>query len=159
MIRQAMLRSAKPADMADMQELLEDAKQQMRSAGVQQWTIAYPSKMNILTDIQTTQLLVLGDPICSAVTLVRQSDKWAFKRLMVHSRVRGHGIATSILSELITLGQSQGIQHFEISTHNSNAAMIHLIKSLQFKEQNRYRAIDREQLGDFIRFIRLTAIG
>ncbi|KID43513.1 GNAT family N-acetyltransferase [Levilactobacillus brevis] len=156
MLKQSLLRVARTTDLVEMKNLLKNAKQQMQLTGVQQWTSQYPTDSELRIDIQAASLLVLGEPIIGAVTVVQRTDVWVFKRLMVHEAGRGRGLATKILSELMMLGASQGVQHFQIATHPTNVAMVHLLRKLNFQECGRYIAPGREQLGEFIQFDRLT---
>ncbi|MGM0169290.1 hypothetical protein IGI39_003606 [Enterococcus sp. AZ135] len=147
-------RTADLSDYSNILALINDGKEQMKSAGITQWDDSYPSKEVIRQDIEKKHLWLYGDHYEASVT-VSKHDRTAFiHRLVVSSKYQRSGIARFILSDII---QQEKIIHdvtqLKISTNHSNIPIQHLLASLNFVPCRIYTMPGREQFGDFTEFI------
>ncbi len=64
-------------------------------------------------------------------------------RVAISSNYRGQGLSKLLFSNLLTVGQMQGIKNFRIDTHRNNKAMQHIVENFNFKRRGIIKVNDQ----------------
>ncbi|KAF5438691.1 GNAT family N-acetyltransferase [Pediococcus pentosaceus] len=150
MLKSIELQPAYKEDLPLLLNLLQDAKEQMASSHITQWNSYYPNIGVLIKDIEDHSLYSTGARNIAAISIDRRGKDWYLHRLMVHSSVKGQGIAKKILSNIIQNGYSNNVDNIWITTNHSNLPMIHILTSLGFSFSHKIKIHGREEYGDFI---------
>lgn len=148
------LRRAQLQDLDAIMKIIDDAKAHLKQNGSPQWQNGYPNRENFIQDIsmQTNWLLINDNKVVATATLQLipeptyhniEQGKWAqpadpyatIHRVAISSNYRGQGLSKLLFSNLLTVGQLQGIKNFRVDTHRKNKAMQHIVKSFNFKKR------------------------
>lgn len=146
-----ILRKADLNDLNEIEQIILDAKERLKIAGLDQWQGAYPNKDSIKEDIDNGYGYVLthehdisayvaclyGEmPNYSLIT----DGKWindnkeyiSIHRFAVAQKYLGQGIGSKFLKEIVLSYQSKGISDFRIDTHPQNKGMQKVITKNNF---------------------------
>lgn len=148
------LRRAQAQDLDAIMRIINDAKRFLKDNGSPQWQDGYPNRETFSQDIamQTNWVLINGSEVVATATLqltpepsyqIITNGQWAqpnepyatIHRVAINSHYRGQGLSKFLFSNLLTVGQMQGIKNFRIDTHRSNKAMQHIAESFNFKKR------------------------
>lgn len=148
------LRRAQTQDLAAIMKIIDDAKELLKKNGSPQWQNGYPNQENFTQDIamQTNWILINDNKVVATATLQLTPEptyhnitqgQWqqpnepyaTIHRVAISSNYRGQGLSKLLFSNLLTVGQMQGIKNFRIDTHRSNKAMQHIAENFNFKKR------------------------
>lgn len=148
------LRRAQVQDLDAIMQIIEQAKKFMKASGSPQWQDGHPNREMFAKDIamQTNWVLVYDNEIAGTATLqltpessyqVIKQGQWArpndpyatIHRVAISSKYRGHHLSSFLFSNLLTVGQMQGIKNFRLDTHEENKAMQHIAESFNFRQR------------------------
>ena len=139
------IRKARPTDMASIMQVMEAAKEIMRSSGnMHQWTDGYPSEAVILSDMEKGGGFVVEEnsQIAAYFALLSAPEptyakiydgEWLDNGQSYHvvhriaSHPDAHGIFSSIMDFCSTIDSN-----IRIDTHRDNRIMQHVIKKYGF---------------------------
>lgn len=148
------LRRSQVQDLDAIMKIIDDAKELLKQSGSPQWQNGYPNRESFAQDIatQTNWVLVVDGDIAATATLQltpeptyrvitqghwnRPNEPYAsIHRVAISGAYRGQGLSKLLFSNLLTVGQVQGIKNFRIDTHRSNQAMQYIATSFHFKKR------------------------
>lgn len=178
------LRRSQVQDLDRIMQIINSAKAFLKKNDSPQWQNGYPNQETFAKDIamQTNWVLIDNGNIVATATLQltpeptyqvithgqwnKPNDPYAtIHRIAISDQYRGQGLSKLLFSNLLTVGQMQGIKNFRIDTHRSNQVMQHLADSFNFQkrgiikvnEQNDPERIAYElNLGDHHHFTRIN---
>ena len=130
-------------------EIIDEAKQQMRREGKNQWDEEYPVRQHIETDIDdgNAYVMVLEERIVAYGAIVFTGEpayndmqgRWlseqpyvVLHRLAVTESAKGHGIGRLFIQEVERLGSSAGVHSFKVDTNHDNTRMLRLLDKTGF---------------------------
>lgn len=156
------LRRAQTQDLATIMKIIDDAKELLKKNGSPQWQNGYPNQENFTQDIamQTNWILINDNKVVATATLQLTPEptyhnitqgQWqqpnepyaTIHRVAISSNYRGQGLSKLLFSNLLTVGQMQGIKNFRIDTHRSNKAMQHIAENFNFKKRGIIKVNDQ----------------
>lgn len=156
------LRRAQTQDLAAITKIIDDAKELLKKNGSPQWQNGYPNQENFTQDIamQTNWILINDNKVVATATLQLTPEptyhnitqgQWqqpnepyaTIHRVAISSNYRGQGLSKLLFSNLLTVGQMQGIKNFRIDTHRSNKAMQHIAENFNFKKRGIIKVNDQ----------------
>lgn len=156
------LRRAQLQDLPAIMKIIDDAKELLKKNGSPQWQNGYPNQENFTQDIamQTNWILINDNKVVATATLQltpeptyrnitqgqwQQSDEpyATIHRVAISSNYRGQGLSKLLFSNLLTVGQMQGIKNFRVDTHRSNKAMQHIAENFNFKKRGIIKVNDQ----------------
>lgn len=145
------LRRSTMAELPVIEEIIEDGRQALKTAGSTQWQDGNPTKETLVDDIKQRHswvLLVNGQVAGVATLLPGPEDDYrtitgghwsndgddyvTIHRVAISSHFRGQHLSSYLFSDLLTVGQALGYTNFRIDTHAQNQVMQHLIKKFGF---------------------------
>ena len=146
------LRRAQLQDLTVIMKIIDDAKELLKKNGSPQWQNGYPDQETFTQDIvmQTNWILINDNKVVATATLQLTPEptyrnitqgQWqqpdepyaTIHRVAISSNYRGQGLSKLLFSNLLTVGQMQGIKNFRVDTHRSNKAMQHIAENFNFK--------------------------
>ena len=151
-----MIRQAKAEDLETILIIAEQAKADMKSNNLHQWTGNYPNRQVFEDDLRQNGLFVYckNDQIIGSISILKENDiayqaiswkgedAYVIHRLIVCPRYQRQGIAT----EMITYAKSQchyPNQSIKIDTHPDNTRMQALLVKLGFHYRGYLSSIHR----------------
>lgn len=156
------LRRAQLQDLPAIMKIIDDAKELLKKNGSPQWQNGYPNQETFTQDIamQTNWILINDNKVAATATLQltpeptyrnitqgqwQQSDEpyATIHRVAISSNYRGQGLSKLLFSNLLTVGQMQGIKNFRVDTHRSNKAMQHIAENFNFKKRGIIKVNDQ----------------
>lgn len=156
------LRRAQAQDLAAIMKIIDDAKNLLKKNGSPQWQNGYPNRETFAQDIatQTNWVLINGNKVAATATLQLTPEptyrnitqgQWqqpdepyaTIHRVAISSNYRGQGLSKLLFSNLLTVGQMQGIKNFRIDTHRNNKAMQHIVENFNFKRRGIIKVNDQ----------------
>lgn len=156
------LRRAQLQDLAAIMKIIDDAKELLKKNGSPQWQNGYPNQENFTQDIamQTNWILINDNKVVATATLQLTPEptyrnitqgQWqqpdepyaTIHRVAISSNYRGQGLSKLLFSNLLTVGQMQGIKNFRVDTHRSNKAMQHIAENFNFKKRGIIKVNDQ----------------
>ena len=165
------LRRAQLQDLTAIMKIIDDAKEKYdfeyaeenRSFnGSPQWQNGYPDQETFTQDIvmQTNWILINDNKVVATATLQLTPEptyrnitqgQWqqpdepyaTIHRVAISSNYRGQGLSKLLFSNLLTVGQMQGIKNFRVDTHRSNKAMQHIAENFNFKKRGIIKVNDQ----------------
>lgn len=156
------LRRAQTQDLAAIMKIIDDAKNLLKKNGSPQWQNGYPNQENFTQDIamQTNWILINDNKVVATATLQLTPEptyrnitqgQWqqpdepyaTIHRVAISSNYRGQGLSKLLFSNLLTVGQMQGIKNFRVDTHRSNKAMQHIAENFNFKKRGIIKVNDQ----------------
>lgn len=148
------LRRAQLQDLTAIMKIIDDAKELLKKNGSPQWQNGYPDQETFTQDIvmQTNWILINDNKVVATATLQLTPEptyrnitqgQWqqpdepyaTIHRVAISSNYRGQGLSKLLFSNLLTVGQMQGIKNFRVDTHRSNKAMQHIAENFNFKKR------------------------
>lgn len=163
------LRRAQLQDLPAIMKIIDDAKELLKKNGSPQWQNGYPNQETLTQDIamQTNWVLINDNKVAATATLQLTPEptyrnitqgQWqqpdepyaTIHRVAISSNYRGQGLSKLLFSNLLTVGQMQGIKNFRVDTHRSNKAMQHIAENFNFKKRGIIKVNDQndpEQLA------------
>ena len=156
------LRRAQLQDLPAIMKIIDDAKELLKKNGSPQWQNGYPNQETLTQDIamQTTWVLINDNKVAATATLQLTPEptyrnitqgQWqqpdepyaTIHRVAISSNYRGQGLSKLLFSNLLTVGQMQGIKNFRVDTHRSNKAMQHIAENFNFKKRGIIKVNDQ----------------
>ena len=156
------LRRAQLQDLTAIMKIIDDAKELLKKNGSPQWQNGYPDQENVTQDIvmQTNWILINDNKVVATATLQLTPEptyrnitqgQWqqpdepyaTIHRVAISSNYRGQGLSKLLFSNLLTVGQMQGIKNFRVDTHRSNKAMQHIAENFNFKKRGIIKVNDQ----------------
>ena len=156
------LRRAQLQDLTVIMKIIDDAKELLKKNGSPQWQNGYPDQETFTQDIvmQTNWILINDNKVVATATLQLTPEptyrnitqgQWqqpdepyaTIHRVAISSNYRGQGLSKLLFSNLLTVGQMQGIKNFRIDTHRSNKAMQHIAENFNFKKRGIIKVNDQ----------------
>lgn len=144
-------RTAQPADIERICQIIESAKESLRNRAIDQWQRGYPNREVVETDIERgvgrvvcdsegcvvsyAALILTGEPAYELLT----DGKWltngpygVIHRLCTHSEVARNGLANLLLASAEVELQHKGVGSMRIDTHPENQFMQRLIEKRDY---------------------------
>ncbi len=156
------LRRAQLQDLPAIMKIIDDAKELLKKNGSPQWQNGYPNQETLTQDIamQTNWVLINDNKVAATATLQLTPEptyrnitqgQWqqpdepyaTIHRVAISSNYRGQGLSKLLFSNLLTVGQMQGIKNFRVDTHRSNKAMQHIAENFNFKKRGIIKVNDQ----------------
>ena len=156
------LRRAQLQDLTAIMKIIDDAKELLKKNGSPQWQNGYPDQETFTQDIvmQTNWILINDNKVVATATLQLTPEptyrnitqgQWqqpdepyaTIHRVAISSNYRGQGLSKLLFSNLLTVGQMQGIKNFRVDTHRSNKAMQHIAENFNFKKRGTIKVNDQ----------------
>ena len=156
------LRRAQRQDLTVIMKIIDDAKELLKKNGSPQWQNGYPDQETFTQDIvmQTNWILINDNKVVATATLQLTPEptyrnitqgQWqqpdepyaTIHRVAISSNYRGQGLSKLLFSNLLTVGQMQGIKNFRVDTHRSNKAMQHIAENFNFKKRGIIKVNDQ----------------
>ena len=156
------LRRAQLQDLTVIMKIIDDAKELLKKNGSPQWQNGYPDQETFTQDIvmQTNWILINDNKVVATTTLQLTPEptyrnitqgQWqqpdepyaTIHRVAISSNYRGQGLSKLLFSNLLTVGQMQGIKNFRVDTHRSNKAMQHIAENFNFKKRGIIKVNDQ----------------
>ncbi|MCC4345198.1 GNAT family N-acetyltransferase [Limosilactobacillus reuteri] len=156
------LRRAQLQDLTVIMKIIDDAKELLKKNGSPQWQNGYPDQETFTQDIvmQTNWILINDNKVVATATLQLTPEptyrnitqgQWqqpdepyaTIHRVAISSNYRGQGLSKLLFSNLLTVGQMQGIKNFRVDTHRSNKAMQHIAENFNFKKRGIIKVNDQ----------------
>ncbi|MCC4383123.1 GNAT family N-acetyltransferase [Limosilactobacillus reuteri] len=156
------LRRAQLQDLPAIMKIIDDAKELLKKNGSPQWQNGYPNQETFTQDIamQTNWILINDNKVVATATLQLTPEptyrnitqgQWqqpdepyaTIHRVAISSNYRGQGLSKLLFSNLLTVGQMQGIKNFRVDTHRSNKAMQHIAENFNFKKRGIIKVNDQ----------------
>lgn len=156
------LRRAQLQDLPAIMKIIDDAKELLKKNGSPQWQNGYPNQETLTQDLamQTNWVLINDNKVAATATLQLTPEptyrnitqgQWqqpdepyaTIHRVAISSNYRGQGLSKLLFSNLLTVGQMQGIKNFRVDTHRSNKAMQHIAENFNFKKQGIIKVNDQ----------------
>ena len=147
-----MIRIARPADLSAVMEVIENAKELLRSQDSLQWQDGYPDRMTMTADIEANRLYVndIDGVIAGIAALVPGPDEsyaviyegswpndrpyYAIHRVAVKKGFYGRGVARELIEHLQRVVRVAGIVDLRADTALENAAMQGLLARCGFRQ-------------------------
>ncbi|MQB72102.1 GNAT family N-acetyltransferase [Lactobacillus reuteri] len=156
------LRRAQLQDLTAIMKIIDDAKELLKKNGSPQWQNGYPDQETFTQDIvmQTNWILINDNKVVATATLQLTPEptyrnitqgQWqqpdepyaTIHRVAISSNYRGQGLSKLLFSNLLTVGQMQGIKNFRVDTHRSNKAMQYIAENFNFKKRGIIKVNDQ----------------
>ena len=156
------LRRAQLQVLTAIMKIIDDAKELLKKNGSPQWQNGYPDQETFTQDIvmQTNWILINDNKVVATATLQLTPEptyrnitqgQWqqpdepyaTIHRVAISSNYRGQGLSKLLFSNLLTVGQMQGIKNFRVDTHRSNKAMQHIAENFNFKKRGIIKVNDQ----------------
>lgn len=156
------LRRTQLQDLTAIMKIIDDAKELLKKNGSPQWQNGYPDQETFTQDIvmQTNWILINDNKVVATATLQLTPEptyrnitqgQWqqpdepyaTIHRVAISSNYRGQGLSKLLFSNLLTVGQMQGIKNFRVDTHRSNKAMQHIAENFNFKKRGIIKVNDQ----------------
>jgi len=145
------LRRAQLQDLPAIMKIIDDAKELLKK---NQETLTQDIAM------QTNWVLINDNKVAATATLQLTPEptyrnitqgQWqqpdepyaTIHRVAISSNYRGQGLSKLLFSNLLTVGQMQGIKNFRVDTHRSNKAMQHIAENFNFKKRGIIKVNDQ----------------
>ncbi len=144
-----IFRKASVTEIDRIMEIIDEARQQMRREGKNQWDEEYPVRQHIETDIDdgNAYVMLLEERIVAYGAIVFTGEpayndiqgRWlseqpyvVLHRLAVTGSAKGHGIGRLFIQEVERLGSSAGVHSFKVDTNHDNTRMLRLLDKTGF---------------------------
>ena len=156
------LRRAQLQDLTAIMKIIDDAKELLKKNGSPLWQNGFPDQETFTQDIvmQTNWILINDNKVVATATLQLTPEptyrnitqgQWqqpdepyaTIHRVAISSNYRGQGLSKLLFSNLLTVGQMQGIKNFRVDTHRSNKAMQHIAENFNFKKRGIIKVNDQ----------------
>ncbi|WP_367341829.1 GNAT family N-acetyltransferase [Limosilactobacillus sp.] len=166
---QIYLRQSVESDAEDIMNVINQAKAFLKSYGSPQWQDGHPNMGMIKADIAAgiSYVLIVDGQVAGTAALQNTPDpnykdiydgQWVkadtpyatIHRIAVSTKLRGHHLASYLLSNLLSAGLAQGIHNFRYDTHAVNLPMQKLGEAMGFQKRGIVYVqdkIDRRRIG------------
>ena len=153
-MEQTLFRSATPADVPRILQIIRQAQRRMAAAGSLQWQDGYPAPGNIDDDLKHRYVHVItregasgeptviaygaivfdGEPAYEALdgAWLTRGDYVVVHRLAVADEALGHGVGREFLRQTELLASARGIGAFRIDTNYDNMRMLRILAQTGF---------------------------
>lgn len=144
-------RKATVDDLEQIMAILDQARDDLRLAGVDQWQNGYPNEAIISADINNDNSYVLekdnkifgtvalefdGDPnynkIYEGAWLTEQAYA-AIHRIAILREAKGQGLASQMIASIIKHSKARKVDSIRVDTHEDNKAMQRMLKKNGFE--------------------------
>ncbi len=167
-MEQLLFRSATPADVPRILQIIRQAQRRMATAGSLQWQDGYPAAEHIEADLKHRYGHVIvregasgeptviaygaivfdGEPAYEALdgAWLTRGDYVVVHRLAVADEALGHGVGREFLRQTKLLARARGIGAFRIDTNYDNVRMLRILAQTGFVRCGKvvYRSGERE---------------
>ena len=138
-------------DIPAIMNIINQAKEQLRKLGVDQWQLGYPNEEVISSDIAISASYVLesGESILSSLMIMRAPEptyhtifegEWlnnfpyvSIHRVCVDSTLSKRGLASFLMSGAEDIVRNMNIFNIRIDTHPDNMPMRRLLEKLGYR--------------------------
>lgn len=144
-----MFRKATISDVPEIWKILQDAIEQRKLDGSNQWQNGYPNEKTILEDIEkgSGYVYCIENSIAAYVAIILDKDpnyieiqgKWLsngtyinLHRIATSKEYKGKGIATLLLKNIENLTKDLKIFSIKIDTNFDNIPMLRILEKLQY---------------------------
>ncbi len=148
-----LFRPATQADLNDIMDIIDYARQRMLAEGKRQWDEHYPQREHIEADIRGGYGHVLcqsGEVVAYGAILFGKEPEPAYRhltggtwlseqpyvvvhRLAVAGTARGRGFGLLLMSQVESLMRERGVRSFKVDTNFDNFAMQHILEKMHFR--------------------------
>lgn len=148
------LRRGQTKDLDSIMEIINQAKAFLKSYGSPQWQDGHPNRQILSGDIarQTNWVLMVDHEVAGTATLqltpepsyqIIHQGQWAqpnapyatIHQIAISNNFRGQHLAKLMFSNLITVGQMQGVNNFRLDTHQLNKPVQKLAAEFGFVQR------------------------
>ncbi|MBB1062587.1 GNAT family N-acetyltransferase [Limosilactobacillus fastidiosus] len=159
---QISIRRSVNSDLDRIMEIVDSAKELLKKDGSPQWQDGHPNREMFANDIknQTNWVLTVGNEIAGTATLqfapepayseitdgtwnVTDQPYATIHRVAISNNFRGQHLSRYLFSNLISMGQIQGIKNFRIDTYPKNVRMQRLAESFGFAKRGQILVNDK----------------
>ncbi len=144
------IRQAEHQDIIAILKVIEEAKEALRKAGINQWQDGYPNKAVIEADIAAHTSYVLekdGEIVATAMLSFDNEPNYetlyegewlntgkhgVIHRVAVRTAYKGMGIADALINAFEQISQQQGATSIKIDTHQQNKRMQRFLEKQGF---------------------------
>lgn len=158
-------RLAKEADISEMMAMADQAKEDFKAGGIDQWQKGEPNAQGLAEGIHAGQVHVLEDEgrVAAMITLAEGDDpsyehidgSWldhspytAFHRVCVSRELKGSGLAARLFKESETLCLARGYHSVRVDTHPKNLSMQRALEKSGYTACGTLRLIGGSEEGD-----------
>ena len=144
-----ILRKAALSELPVIWEILQDAIEQRRRDGSEQWQQGYPNEQTVRDDINSGYGFVLtdNDTVIAYAAIIFDEEpayteikgKWltdgeyvVIHRVATAKRVKGKGIATQLFKEIEALCLQQKVYSIKVDTNFDNVPMLKIMDKLAY---------------------------
>jgi len=144
-----LLRKATLSEIPQIWEIIQDAIEQRRLEGSQQWQDGYPNELSITNDINNGYGFVLTENdsiVCYAAIIFdiepayeKIEGKWltnddyvVVHRVAVSKLAKGKGIATKLFLKIEELAVQQNVYSIKVDTNFDNVPMLKILDKLNY---------------------------
>jgi GNAT superfamily N-acetyltransferase len=148
-LNNSIFRLARESELAIAWAIVQDAIEQRRRDGSQQWQNGYPNEQTIKNDIAAGNgyVLVEDEEILAYAAVIfgvepayleiegawLTSGSYAVVHRVARASVsKGKGIATRLFEHVETLSLEKGVNSIRIDTNFDNAPMLHIVDKLNY---------------------------
>ncbi|MDR7371289.1 GNAT family N-acetyltransferase [Flavobacterium aquidurense] len=144
-----LLRKATLSEIPQIWEIIQDAIEQRRLEGSQQWQDGYPNELSITNDINNGYGFVLTENdsiVCYAAIIfdiepayeeiegkwLTNDDYVVVHRVAVSKLAKGKGIATKLFLKIEELAVQQNVYSIKVDTNFDNVPMLKILDKLNY---------------------------
>lgn len=151
---QVYLRKATSDDLNAIIEIINQAKEFLKSYGSPQWQDGHPTTEMLENDIQqhNSWVLVVDGKVAGTAVLETKRDphydnitegQWSkpdepytiIHRVAISSKIRGQHLGRFLFATLLSVGYAQGIRNFRYDTHQVNIPMQKIGENMGFSRR------------------------
>ena len=157
-------RKATAEDSDKIWEILQQAILRRKNDGSKQWQNGYPNPETVKSDIEREVAFVLTENenvvAYSAIILndepayeniegkwLTNGDFYVVHRVAVSDEVAGKGYATEIFKRIEEFSKSENVFSIKVDTNFDNAAMLHILKKLDYVYCGKVQLMGGERLA------------
>ena len=146
-------RKATMADLPQVMEAVEDARELLKLQGNGQWQDGYPDRSDFENDIKNQRLFVIEDrndpgEIAGVMALTYFEEDYhhlyegawlselpymVMHRVALKKRYRGQGYGKALFQAFVLQAKKEGFRSLRVDTHEGNVIMRHLLEQSGFQ--------------------------
>lgn len=144
------IRQSNINDVSMIMDIIKQAQESLKLAGINQWQNGYPNETSILRDIELGESYVVleNESIIGTFALSYRNEptydkiydgKWlsiqnyaVVHRIAIENSYKGKGVSTFIFKEVEKWSLDKGIYSIKIDTHEDNSSMRKLLEKNGF---------------------------
>ncbi|MGL4742642.1 MAG: GNAT family N-acetyltransferase [Sarcina sp.] len=144
-------RKSKIEDIAEIMEIIKEAKKSLKSDNIKQWQDGYPNDDTIYKDIQNQESYVMtssndeilatamvsfgGEPTYDEISLgewVTNEEFCVIHRIAIKEEFKGKRLARFMFKFIEELAKEKNVKSIKIDTHKDNSSMIRCLSKNEF---------------------------